>query len=243
MILILAVSVLLEIIVTPLRPLGIKLNYPIMKLWALVTTRLYSVRITKLGESSPIPSIIVSNHVSYWDILTFAAKFKAYFVAKSSVKTWPLIGQGAMFTRTIFINREKARSSLISLNNQISRRIGENEDVIIFAEGTTSTDPCQTFKVGAFHASKTTGIPVKPVAVYYDHMDRICWVGDKTFISHLWDMTFAPAINCFIYELPLLKPSDFNSSDEMKIHCRKIIQEKIDYIKNDIIQNNNMEKK
>ena len=73
-------------VVYPLRFLGIHLDYFVMKVWVKTTLWLYQIKVVKLGENSKIPAIIVTNHISYWDILTITASYKTFFVSKDSVK-------------------------------------------------------------------------------------------------------------------------------------------------------------
>ncbi|MEI6092167.1 MAG: lysophospholipid acyltransferase family protein, partial [bacterium] len=176
-------------------------------------------------------AVIATNHISYWDILTISATFKAFFVSKSSVKNWPIIGWGARLVRTVFIVREKMMSAVDILNKQATALVNNGESVVMFAEGTTSMHPCLPFKNGAFHMAKQTNTPVKPIAVYYSRMDYIRWIDKESFVPHLLKMTSIPDSFCYIYELPLVYPSDFSSVSEFKTKCQEMIQEKIDFIK------------
>ena len=49
----------------------------------------------------------VSNHVSYLDIFILGSMTKGLFVAKSEIKSWPLINKITRLGRTIFIERSK----------------------------------------------------------------------------------------------------------------------------------------
>ena len=227
--------VLSAILVYPLRFIGINLDYYVMSLWAKITLWIYRIKIIKLGEISKKPAIIVTNHISYWDILTISALFKAFFVSKASVKHWPLIGWGARCVRTIFIVRERTANAFQVLNREAVKLLNNGDSVVMFAEGTTSINPCLPFKNGAFHLSKQTNSPIKPIAVYYSRMDFIRWINDESFVPHLFNMARIPASFCYIYELPVMYPSDFKTVNEMRKTCQKLVQEKIDYIKKEFI--------
>ena len=228
-------AVVLAAVVMPLRSLGINLDYPVMLSWARFTLWVYQIKIVRMGERSKEPAIIVTNHTSYWDILTISSAYKAFFVSKASVKNWPLIGWGARMVRTVFIVREKASSAVEVLNREAKKLINENQSVVMFAEGTTSINPCLPFKTGAFHMSINTGKPIKPISVYYSRMDLIRWIDDESFVPHLFNMSKAPKSFCYIYEHPLMDPKNYSSVNEMKNACQKMVQEKIDFIKRDIL--------
>ncbi|MCX6113359.1 MAG: lysophospholipid acyltransferase family protein [Proteobacteria bacterium] len=236
MFIVLFTGVVLTIMVYPFRFIGINMDYYTMSLWAKITLWIYKIKIVRLGKRSKQPAIIVTNHISYWDILTISASFKAFFVSKASVKHWPLIGWGARFARTIFIVREKTMSAVDVLNREAVKLIHTGNSVVMFAEGTTSINPCLPFKNGAFHMSKQTNSPIKPIAVYYSRMDFIRWIDDESFVPHLLNMTKIPASVCYIYELPLMYPADFRTVNEMKEKCQRLVQEKIDYIKKDLVR-------
>jgi len=228
-------AVVLAALMMPLRLIGIGLDYYVMLAWAKITLWIYQIRIVRMGERSKEPAIIVTNHISYWDILTVAATYKAFFVSKASVKNWPLIGWGARMVRTVFIVREKTSSAVDVLNREALKLINQNQSVVMFAEGTTSISPCLPFKNGAFHMAINTGKPIKPIAVYYSRMDLIRWIDDESFVPHLLKMSTAPQSQCYIYELPLMHPKDYQTVNEMKQKCQTMVQAKIDFIKRDIL--------
>lgn len=235
MLIVLSSSCLLAIVVSPLRLIGINLDYPVMHAWAKITLWIYDIKVQKIGAVSKEPAILTTNHISYWDILTLSASYKTFFVSKASVRNWPLIGWGAQFVRTVFIEREKTMSAVDVLNKKAVALLNNNDSVVMFAEGTTSINPCLPFKSGAFHMSKNTDKPIKPMAIYYSRMDYIRWIDDDSFVPHLLKMTKAPSIICYIYEMPLMYPKDYKSVSEMKEACQKMVQEKIDYIKNELL--------
>jgi 1-acyl-sn-glycerol-3-phosphate acyltransferase len=228
-------AVVLAALMMPLRLIGIGLDYYVMLAWADITLWIYQIKIVRMGERSKEPAIIVTNHISYWDILTIASAYKAFFVSKASVKNWPLIGWGARMVRTVFIVREKTSSAVEVLNREALKLINQNQSVVMFAEGTTSINPCLPFKNGAFHMSMNTGKPIKPIAVYYSRMDLIRWIDDESFVPHLFNMSTAPKSNCYIYQFPLMYPKDYKSVDEMKTKCQAMIQSKINFIRKDIL--------
>src|SRR5271154_5097081 len=57
--------------------------------------------------AGPVPQggLLVSNHLSYLDILAISAITPAVFVAKSEVRRWPVIGWCAARAGTVFVER------------------------------------------------------------------------------------------------------------------------------------------
>src|SRR5205823_2110243 len=75
--------------------------------------RVHGVRLSTTGSPAP-GALVVSNHLSYLDILLFAALTPVIFVAKREVKHWPVFGWLARLAGTRFIDREK-RSDVVRI--------------------------------------------------------------------------------------------------------------------------------
>src|SRR5215510_12253485 len=71
--------------------------------------RLLRVFNLSLRISGPIPvrGLLVSNHLSYLDILALGVIAPSIFVAKQQVKNWPIFGWFARMAGTIFVCRER----------------------------------------------------------------------------------------------------------------------------------------
>lgn len=50
-------------------------------------------------------SLIVSNHVSFWDTIIYVYKFTPAYLSKDAVKNYPLIGPICSGLKTIYFNR------------------------------------------------------------------------------------------------------------------------------------------
>src|SRR5690242_15551310 len=70
--------------------------------------------------SGPIPKsgLLVSNHLSYLDILAIASTTPAVFVSKAEVRHWPLFGWFAAIAGTVFVDRTR-RTQVGEVNQEI----------------------------------------------------------------------------------------------------------------------------
>lgn len=136
------------------------------------------------------PQVIVSNHVSWYDIFALAGVLPVpfHFVAKKELERIPLFGTAWKTAGHISIdrsNRQRAFESLRRAGEQIRR---ERSAVIIFAEGTRSrTGRLQPFKKGAFMLAVEAGVAVVPTVVVgsYDIMRPDSWrVRPRTIHVH-----------------------------------------------------------
>src|ERR1039458_8736433 len=64
----------------------------------------YSARVS--GEV-PLSGLLISNHLSYLDVLAISAVTPAVFVSKAEVRRWPLFGWFAAIAGTVFVERER----------------------------------------------------------------------------------------------------------------------------------------
>src|SRR5580698_3177979 len=85
----------------------------------------------------PSNGLIVSNHLSYLDILLYSAIAPCTFVSKDEVKLWPLIGLAAQLCGAAFVKRENLRSAP-AVNSKIAKMIAGGVPIVLFAEGTST---------------------------------------------------------------------------------------------------------
>jgi 1-acyl-sn-glycerol-3-phosphate acyltransferase len=89
---------------------------------------------------------VVSNHLSYIDILVLAAAMPCFFVAKIEIGGWPFFGKAARSNGTIFVDRGSLASAM-SVAEQMTERLKLPipVPVLLFPEG-TSTDGSQVIR-------------------------------------------------------------------------------------------------
>ena len=136
---------------------------------------------------------IVSNHASWLDIFSLNAFQRVYFVSKSEVSRWPLIGQLAQATGTLFVERNPQKA--VKQLKLFEKRLGAGHRLLFFPEG-TSSDGLQVlpFKSTLFAALFTGELKqvsfVQPVSLYYEaptgQDERFYgWWGDMVLAKHL----------------------------------------------------------
>ncbi|HEV2693271.1 MAG TPA: lysophospholipid acyltransferase family protein, partial [Verrucomicrobiae bacterium] len=91
------------------------------------------------ASTGPVPQsgLLVSNHLSYLDILVIASITPAVFVSKSEVRQWPVIGWLTSLAGTVYIKRE-SRTHVGVVNKQIEAALAEGVLVVVFPEGTST---------------------------------------------------------------------------------------------------------
>ncbi len=165
--------------------------------------RALGVRIHPLGEA-PAGAIIVSNHVSYLDILVLAAIRPVVFVAKGEVRGWPVFGWFARCAGTRFIDRER-RGDVARVVAEFAPAVSAGLGIVVFLEG-TSTDGkvVRPFRSSLLSSAVAERWPVAPVALAYalpaghDVATEVCWWGDMTLTPHLLHLFTLPRIDASV---------------------------------------------
>src|SRR5689334_5317604 len=164
----------------------------VLRWWAKAAASSLNVKITTIGAAPPPPFVLVSNHLSYLDVVVLATRADCRFIAKRDVASWPLIGLLCQAAGTLFVDRENRRD-LVRVNAAIGRAMQEGAGVVLFAEGTSSKGATVLpFKPGLFELAARDELPVVYAALSYAvprdeppaHLS-VCWWGDMTFINHL----------------------------------------------------------
>jgi 1-acyl-sn-glycerol-3-phosphate acyltransferase len=138
--------------------------------WARCLVWAAGIRVRLHNEErmrSGAPRIYVSNHVSWFDVLTLAAVLPRYkFVGKAELFRIPLFGRAARAAGMIPIERENRKSAFESYR-VAADRIRAGASVVVFPEGTRGrTYALRTFKKGPFVLAVAAGVPMVPTIVH-----------------------------------------------------------------------------
>jgi 1-acyl-sn-glycerol-3-phosphate acyltransferase len=145
----------------------------------------------------PTHGLVVSNHLSYLDILILAAATPCFFVSKMEISRWPFFGKAGRAGGTIFLDR----SSLASANavaGEMRERLQLPIPVVLFAEGTSSDGShVLRFHSRLFEPAIACGAPVTAAALRYIidggvEEKELCWFGNAAFLPHIWKALNTP---------------------------------------------------
>lgn len=208
---------------------------PMMLLqWLAVTTGLFSDRalplvwhgfaLKMLGirlhvTGHPVrdrPLLIAANHVSWTDIMVASAVAPVNFIAKSEIARWPIAGTLARLQRSVFVERDRRRSSGDQAS-EVAERLSAGDAIVLFAEGTTSDGnlllPFKTTLFGAasmtVEAGRAESVSIQPMAIAYTRLHgmpmgrqariRASWVGDAALLPHLLKLLREGAVDVEVH--------------------------------------------
>lgn len=168
--------------------------------WSRAMLRLCGVKVQVGGDPClDGPALWVANHVSWVDVFVLNSVRPTAFIAKSEIRSWPLLGVLVAGSGTLFIERGQ-RHAVRSVGHQMQKYFREGRVLGLFPEGATSTG----FDVGPFHSSLfdpaiRAGVPVQPVALRFFHQgrrsDRAAFVGDQSMLDNLWFLLRARGVS------------------------------------------------
>ena len=147
----------------------------------------------------PQRGLLVSNHLSYLDILIYGSIVPCFFVSKAEISRWPFFGWMSKAGGTIYVHRS-GHTRVDGVLQQIASRLNLPVMVLLFPEG-TSTDGSRllNFRSRLFAPAVDAEAPVTAASIRYAAADgtperEFCWFGDDEFLPHLLKTLAVPGL-------------------------------------------------
>ena len=192
--------------------------------------KIFGIKINLSGFPERKNVLFISNHISYLDILVLGSLINAVFVAKSDIKTWPIINKLCLIGKTIFIDRENTR--LVGEQMRlIEKNMKEGINVILFPEGTSSDgSKVLKFKSSLFKlidSEKLEDFRIQPISITYNKLDGLpldkffrpflAWFGGMDLLSHAWKFL---GLGISEVNVKFHDPKNFKFFSDRKHACR-----------------------
>jgi 1-acyl-sn-glycerol-3-phosphate acyltransferase len=241
----LSIFLIWTLLLIPLQMLLIQLGSPMMRslphFYHRSVAWLLRVKIRKVGEASAAaPTLFVSNHISWLDIVVLSAVMpNVSFIAKQEVAGWPFFGTLARLQRTVFVEREK-RHRTAEHRDEMVERLSRGDSLILFPEGTSSDGlRILTFKSAFFAAAERPigdrQLTVQPVSIGYARLNYMpvgrrwmplfAWVGDEDLVPHLWRFLKAGPSEAVVEFHQPVTIDQFNSRKGLAAWCHQRVLE------------------
>ncbi len=164
----------------------------IFRNWAKTIVTILGIKIRTNAIVPATPFFLVSNHLSYLDIVVLASQMDCVFIAKREVARWPVFGLLSRSMNTIFIDRARA-SDIPRVNALIVETLQSGQNIVVFPEGTsTAGAEVWPFKPSLLEPAARGNFPVAYASISYrtppDEMPAhlsVCWWGAMTLLPHL----------------------------------------------------------
>jgi len=184
----------------------------ITRLWASGIAGIAGLRVTVSGSTNAARSgLLVSNHLSYLDVLAHASLLPIRFTPKKDIAEWPILGWYIGLSRPIWIDRRN-KSGSADLLKEFAETMKHGMNLIVYPEGTTSDGKhgIMPFKSTPFEAAVAGGYPVIPMLIRYREREgkpTACWYGDMTLLPHVWKILKSVVTEADVAILPPVDPS------------------------------------
>jgi 1-acyl-sn-glycerol-3-phosphate acyltransferase len=135
--------------------------------------------------------LLISNHVSFADIMVLSASVPTVFVSKAEVAQWPAVGPIAAAAGPIFIQRQR-RADVARANTALHRAIEAGLLVTLFPEGTTSDgQQILPFQPSLLQPAIETQAQITPAFLRYreedgSRIDEVAYFGERHLQDCLW---------------------------------------------------------
>ncbi len=196
--------------------------------WLRWFSAIINLYIIKDGEPPKQGTLLVSNHISWLDIIVIGQYLPGFFVAKSDILNWPVIGYLAKQGGTIFIRRGD-KKHVRNTAEKMVWLLKQNSNIVAFPEGTTTRGAeVLHFHASLFQSALLTQSAVQPVALQYRGVAKVHapFVGDDGFIPHLIRILSLDKIEVRLSFLPVINSSGKNRH-AVSLEARDMISDKI----------------
>jgi 1-acyl-sn-glycerol-3-phosphate acyltransferase len=174
-----------------------------------------NIHVSYEGVPPRSPFFLVSNHLSYIDIVPIFMSMDCRFVAKKAVRNWPILGYMMKTVDVIFADRTR-RMDVKHVNEVLWDSMEQQDNIVLFPEGTTTGgDQVLPFQASLLDYPATYQVPVYYAAIRYETSpkdlparDSVCFFGARDpFPKHLMKMAKNRRVYCKIrfHEEPVVE--------------------------------------
>lgn len=216
MLLFIVVSIFIDLIIRN-KEKKLRCFSSITSLTARAYLKILGIRVKRNGYPGSItsPCLIVSNHLSYIDILILSSATPSLFITSVEVQKTFFLGFISRLAGSLFVERRN-KSRLREEIDRITDCLKKGFVITLFPEGTSSNgETIYPFKGALFSASRNSGIDFLPVCIKYNSIngkpisavnrDLAYYYGDIQFFPHLMKLFFVKSIDVTVTYLEWVK--------------------------------------
>ncbi len=167
---ILIVHVLLGMIVLIFFPKKLKLtknHFSIVVIWMKILVFIFGLKIIVKGNKNKSSNCYASNHVSFLDIMVLNSILPVCFIAKSEIKSWPIVGYLTSKSGNLFIQRGYKESS-DKMISSIKEYLFNDYKIMFFPEGRIGDGlSIKKFHSKLLHSISKSDLEIQPISIRY----------------------------------------------------------------------------
>jgi len=191
------------------------------RIWAQGLLRIYRVQVQAQGPRPTPGSFVISNHLSWLDILVLASLYPTNFVSKSEINEWAVMGFLSRCGGSIFIDREK-RADTHRVTELLRWFLSRGSTITLFPEGWCGNGvKLRPFKRSLFAAAAQLKTPCIPTSIHYSRPEAI-WVDESHLIRHARKLFRGGSITAKVYFSPPIIETDRKT---LALQCEAVVQQ------------------
>ena len=171
-----------------------------VEVWARGMLAIIGIQVRVKGHPAQGPVLMAANHISWLDILVMHAACHCRFVAKSEIRSWPLVGVLTTGGGSLYIERGSNRDAM-RVVHQMAAALQQGQVLAVFPEGGTGDGvTLLPFHANLLQAAISAGAPIQPIALQFlDAQTQQtslapCYRDTDTLVSSLWRTLCAPPL-------------------------------------------------
>lgn len=179
--------------------------------------------------------LILSNHLSYLDILIISSLLPSSFITSKEVQETSFLGTLSSMAGSIFVDRQDYKNMRKEIDH-IRAILKEALQMTLFPEATSSNgETVLPFKSSLLECIMGLEKKLLLISLKYksingnrinnENRDLLYWYDDMTFFPHLLNLLKQRRIETEITLLKIINSSDHNSRKELSLAAYNIIKE------------------
>lgn len=188
----------------------------------------------KFTKRNPVENfLIVSNHLSYLDVLIISSYFPSCFITSKEMKETFFLGQLCLLGGCLFVDR-KNRSNIHNEVKELTSALYRGLNVAIFPEAaTTNGTSVLAFRRPLFQAALDAGAKVLPICLNYKSIDAqelslqnrdlLFWYDEMPFLGHVLKLFAQKKIVVELTVFPSFYAQECSDKIELSQKCYELI--------------------
>jgi len=175
--------------------------------WSMRLLNLLGLTVQCQGQPHAGSRLVISNHISWLDIIVINSVMPSRFVSKAEVGQWPVIGRLVTAAGTLFLVRERRRDAMRVLG-LMAQALRDGQSVAVFPEGTTGAGrELMHFHANLVQSAIDAPAPIQPVVLSYRDAQHAvspsaAYIGDTGLLTSMWMVASAKDLTVSVQILP-----------------------------------------
>lgn len=208
--------------------------------YSRVALRLLGIEIqTNVNIEDFSGKLIVSNHMSYLDVICLSSIYPGLYVTSTDIQRTPVLGLICELCGCVFTERRLSKRTPIVAEcelKEIHSVLSEGVSLTLFPEG-TSTDGLRLlpFKSPLFEGALRAKVKLRPILLRYieidgigfskNNSDMVAWHGKMTFLPHFIRLCSLKTLKVQIAALDELDANEFADRKVLAREAQRLIHE------------------